>query len=420
MPASRATVAAAHHPHADARCAGSHPGRHRRLGDPEGQPLRPIVVDLDRHRVIDLLPDRTAPHGNRWLERHPGVELVARDRSTEYARGASLGAPRRNRSPIDGTFSLTCGRPSNAGSRAPCPVAQPAAPPWLDRSSCPARPRLCPALRRSWKRGHRPDAMAGHLRRCPPSARRRGALLAIARALGLARATVRKYAIAEAFPARLPHGAGPACLIRTSRTWRTDRRGLRERHRPVARDRVRGSPGRAGRSRLVAQHRRGRSDQAQTSLRGQCIAAAWRSSIAARTAAGVVLVQPPSGLDASDAAVVRGIEQDDTARTVTGLAGRFTRLLVRAAGKGKTVTNDQDADAAADIAAWITQARTAMPRPRDIRSGLEAYIAAVGLLSGSHGAAVRRKPGQPAQLIKRQCYGDWQRRSPETRMVLAA
>ena len=52
-----------------------------------------IVVDLDRHRVVDLLPDRTAPTVAGWLERHSGVELVARDRSTEYARGASLGAP---------------------------------------------------------------------------------------------------------------------------------------------------------------------------------------------------------------------------------------------------------------------------------------------------------------------------------------
>ena len=52
-----------------------------------------IVVDLDRRRVIDLLPDRTASTVAGWLERHPGVELIARDRSTEYARGASLGAP---------------------------------------------------------------------------------------------------------------------------------------------------------------------------------------------------------------------------------------------------------------------------------------------------------------------------------------
>ncbi len=51
-----------------------------------------IVIDLDRRRIIDLLPDRTAPTVADWLERHPSVELVARDRSTEYARGASLGA----------------------------------------------------------------------------------------------------------------------------------------------------------------------------------------------------------------------------------------------------------------------------------------------------------------------------------------
>ncbi|MGF3028034.1 ISL3 family transposase [Methylobacterium aquaticum] len=59
----------------------------------KGRRYGTIVVDLDRHRVIDLLPDRTAPTVAGWLERHPGVELVARDRLTEYARVASLGAP---------------------------------------------------------------------------------------------------------------------------------------------------------------------------------------------------------------------------------------------------------------------------------------------------------------------------------------
>ncbi|MFH6784911.1 MULTISPECIES: hypothetical protein [Methylobacterium] len=37
-------------------------------------------------------------------------------------------------------------------------------------------------------------------------------LLGIARSMGLVRATVREYAVAEAFPARLPHGAGPSLL----------------------------------------------------------------------------------------------------------------------------------------------------------------------------------------------------------------
>ena len=53
-----------------------------------------IVVDLDRHRVVDLLPDRTAATLAGWLLQRPDIKVVARDRSTEYARGASLGAPR--------------------------------------------------------------------------------------------------------------------------------------------------------------------------------------------------------------------------------------------------------------------------------------------------------------------------------------
>jgi len=53
-----------------------------------------IVVDLDRHRVVDLLPDRTAATLAGWLEQRPGITVVARDRSTEYARDAGLGAPR--------------------------------------------------------------------------------------------------------------------------------------------------------------------------------------------------------------------------------------------------------------------------------------------------------------------------------------
>src|SRR5207247_8095290 len=52
-----------------------------------------LLVDLPSHRPVDVLPDRTADTLSRWLRAHPGVHYVGRDRSAEYARGISEGAP---------------------------------------------------------------------------------------------------------------------------------------------------------------------------------------------------------------------------------------------------------------------------------------------------------------------------------------
>jgi transposase len=52
-----------------------------------------ILVDLATHRVVDLLPDRSATTVAVWLAAHPTITVVCRDRSDLYADGIRQGAP---------------------------------------------------------------------------------------------------------------------------------------------------------------------------------------------------------------------------------------------------------------------------------------------------------------------------------------
>src|SRR5450755_1786468 len=52
-----------------------------------------LICDLENNTPIDVLPDRSVETVSAWFESHPTVEIVSRDRSSEYAAGISKGAP---------------------------------------------------------------------------------------------------------------------------------------------------------------------------------------------------------------------------------------------------------------------------------------------------------------------------------------
>ncbi len=52
-----------------------------------------VLVDLERHTLVDVLPNRSADTFAHWLSEHPGVEVVSRDRGGEYAEAARRVAP---------------------------------------------------------------------------------------------------------------------------------------------------------------------------------------------------------------------------------------------------------------------------------------------------------------------------------------
>jgi transposase len=52
-----------------------------------------IVCDLERRRIVALLPDRETATVQAWLSQHPGIKIVSRDRGGGYGEAATRALP---------------------------------------------------------------------------------------------------------------------------------------------------------------------------------------------------------------------------------------------------------------------------------------------------------------------------------------
>ena len=58
-----------------------------------GRTFGTLLVDLQSHRVLDVLPDRKAETAAIWMKSHPEIQIVSRDRGGDYAAAAQTSAP---------------------------------------------------------------------------------------------------------------------------------------------------------------------------------------------------------------------------------------------------------------------------------------------------------------------------------------
>ena len=166
----------------------------------KGRTYGTILVDLERRRPIDLLPDRSAATLAARLRRDPQIQVVARDRATECARGTAMGAPDAVQVADRWHLLLNTGQMverwlARVHPRLKLLPAVTLASPSIQRVTAylraPSEMIARAAVRRRWEAAYddvrRRHAEGQSLRR-------------INRETGLARATVRKYAFAASFP----------------------------------------------------------------------------------------------------------------------------------------------------------------------------------------------------------------------------
>jgi transposase len=187
-----------------------------------------LVVDLERHRPVDLWPDQTAESFVSWLRAHPGIAVITRDRSGSFAEAARRGAPaavqvadrwhlvhnvrevvaqvltRQQAALRQAAHAVAAG----AAATAPTPLLHAPDAPAPEDPPRPAGPLTRAAHQKQANRARR-LARYEEVRACHAAGM---SLSAIARTLGLGRQTVQNYVRAPGFPERRERAPQPSLL----------------------------------------------------------------------------------------------------------------------------------------------------------------------------------------------------------------
>lgn len=170
----------------------------------KGKDYGTILVDLERHRVLDLLPDRTAETSTIWLQRHPEVRVVSRDRASAYAEAITKALPHavqvadrwhllKNVTEMFDRLLQQRGRAVREASKA-----------MRDEWNAQVTALPMPQTRYEERKDEHRDRRLARYEEVIALRRQGAGIRAISRHLHLSRNTVKKYVRAEAFPERRP------------------------------------------------------------------------------------------------------------------------------------------------------------------------------------------------------------------------
>lgn len=170
-----------------------------------------ILVNLESHRVVDLLPDRKAETGASWMRQHPDLMAISRDRGGEYASAAREGAPQAIQcadrfhliknlgEAVEGLLARHLAAQRKKETPA---ISDEQVPVWLSKSS--ARSSLQLEQRQSARREERLARYEQVI-----ALRKQGlSYQAIASRVGMGASTVQSWLAVEAFPERKPREQG--------------------------------------------------------------------------------------------------------------------------------------------------------------------------------------------------------------------